>query len=500
MKTKTTRFISIILLSLCFLTTLVACKNETGSNDPLGSATPPIIETTEGQIIEEIPAVVDCDDYEFIILCKDNELWFEMYANETGSQTGDAISDALYTREIYIEDLYNCNVTLKKDSKADEKVRLNASSDEHIADALYTTGKLTLTLAKTGTLRNVLDIPELRLSNSYWDQNIQKEYRIGKALYCLEGDINIRDDLRTMQVTINKTLYEKYGLNETYGDIYKLVTDYEWTFDKMVEMTKDRYEDPDDNGQSMQDTYGVLMETTAPYYFFLGSGIRPVVTVDNVLVSCLEDPLILEAADKAISILDNNAYCMINSGSIKGVTDTWPDAITIFKNDQTLFRSSALSSVNGYIDMTSEYGILPIPMMFDTNERYYCWVSSSNHYPLSIPYNGVEDISKTAIIIEAMAYYSKYLKQDNYNEAFYERLADFRLGQTPEDVEMLDIIFESKTYELDQPLVITGFENQMWNRAKARSTSSMASVISAYRDRAKYNAEQTQSDFAKIEQ
>ena len=503
MKNIALRVTSVALVVLMLLTALVACggTNDPAQTTPSGEAftTPSAGDVTEGETKELAPEVVDCNGYNFIILCKDNQLWFEMYANETGSQTGEAISDALYAREIYVEGLYNCNIVLDKDSSADQKVRLNASGDEHIADVIYTTGKLTLSLAQVGALRNVLEIPELRLQNSYWDQNIQKEYRIGNSLYCLEGDINIRDDLRTMQVTINKTLYEKYQLHETYGDIYDIVREKKWTFDMMYEMTKDRYEDPDDNGHSMADTYGVMIETTAPYYFFLGSGLRPVKNVDSTLVSCLEDPLLLEAADKAMTLAGGGPFCIINSGNIKGVTDTWPDAITMFKNNQSLFRSSALSSVNGYIDMESDYGILPIPMIFETGDRYYCWVSSGNHYPLSIPYSGIENISVTASIIEALAYYSKYYEIDNYNEAFYERLADFRLGQTPDDVDMLDLIFSTKTYELDQPLAITGFENQMWQRTKAESTSSLAAVIKSLTTSAKTKAQKVQEAFAKIE-
>ncbi len=506
MRNKFTKFTSLALIVLMLLTALVACN---GTNDPAvttpqggGDVTTPSgggdVTSDEGETKEEAPAVIDCDKYEFIILCRDNELWFEMYANETGAQTGEAISDALYTREVTIEQMYNCEITLKKDGDADQKIDINnKSGGDHIADILYTTGTKTLNLAKTGALRDVLRIPELRLQNSYWDQNIQKEYQIGKALYCLEGDINIRDDLRTMQVTVNKDLYEKYKLNETYGDLYDLVRNKKWKFDLMMEMSKDLYEDPDANGHSMEDTYGLLAEGTAPYYFFLGSGLRAVKNNNDSLESCLDDPLLLEGVDKAMVLASTPSVCIVNSGKIIGMTSTWTDAITLFKNDQALFRSSALSSVNGYIDMKSDYGIIPIPMLFETNDRYYCWTAAGNHYPLAIPYEGVEDISMTATIIEAMAYYSKYLETDNYNQAFYERLADFRLGQTADDAEMLDLIFDSKTFELDQPLVATKLEGEMYSKTKAGYTGSFASFINSVKTTAKYNTIALQQAFDK---
>ena len=504
MKKDIRRILSLIIVFVMLVSVLAACNGENtpAETTPPGDVTTPSDEntTTPEETKELAPEVVDCDEYNFIILAKDNELWFEMYANETGAQTGEAISDALYTREVTLEQMYNCEITLVKDSKIDDKVRLNAGSGsgEHIADAIYTTGSSTLQLARAGALRNVYKIPELRLQNSYWDQNIQKEYQVGKALYCLEGDINIRDDLRTIQVTVNKDLYEKYKLNESYGNLYDLVRNKKWTFDTMMEMSKDLYEDPDANGQSMEDTYGLLSELSGPYYFFLGSGLRTVKNHNDSLESCLEDPLLLEALDKAILLASTPSVCLVNSGKVAGMTSVWTDAITLFKNDQALFRSSALSSVNGYIDMKSDYGIIPVPMLFNTNDRYYCWVSGNNHYPLSIPYDGIDDISVTASIIEAMAYYSKYLETDNYNEAFYERLADFRLGQTADDAEMLDLIFDSKTFELDRPLVVTSVESQMYNKAKEGYTGSFASVIAGAKTTAKYNAIAIQQAFDKV--
>ena len=76
-----------------------------------------------------------------------------------------------------------------------------------------------------------------------------------------------------------------------------------------------------------------------------------------------------------------------------------------------------------------------------------------------------------------MAFYSKYAKTDNYSEAFYDMLADYRLGQTVDDTEMLDIIFDSKTYELDQALVVTRVENRMYSLTKERYTGSMKPEI-----------------------
>jgi hypothetical protein len=265
-------------------------------------------------------------------------------------------------------------------------------------------------------------------------------------------------------------------------------------------MCRDLYQDVDGDGyQGMKDVYGILSEGTAPYYFFLGSGKKPVTNDNGKLVLNLGDKTILEYVDKTLELGYNPSSCVVNNGQIIGMSSTWDDAITLFKNNQALFRSSALSSVNGYVDMDSDYGILPIPMMSEIQGRYYCWTSAGNHYPLSIPAEGIKDYATSTLITEAMAFYSKYAKVDNFSEAFYEMLADYRLGQTPDDTDMLDIIFDSKTYELDQALVITKVENRMYSLTKERYSGSMKPEIDAMYDSSYNNAERITIAFKLLE-
>ena len=268
----------------------------------------------------------------------------------------------------------------------------------------------------------------------------------------------------------------------------------------MMTMCRDLYQDVDGDGfQGMKDVYGILSEGTAPYYFFLGSGKKPVTNDNGKLVLNLGDKTILEYVDKTLELGYNNASLVVNRNGLIGVTSAWTDAITIFKNNQALFRSSALSSVNGYVDMDADYGILPIPMMSEDQQRYYCWTAAGNHYPLSIPAEGIKDYATSTLITEAMAFYSKYAKVDNFSEAFYEMLADYRLGQTPDDTDMLDIIFDSKTYELDQALVITKVENRMYSLTKERYSGSMKPEIDAMYDSSYNNAERITTAFKLLE-
>jgi hypothetical protein len=171
---------------------------------------------------------------------------------------------------------------------------------------------------------------------------------------------------------------------------------------------------------------------------------------------------------------------IVNNGVWFGGNDVWTEAGNVFKGGNVLFRSNALSSVNAYIDMTGDYGILPVPNSGETHE-YFCYVSGGNHRPLSFPAN-LKEVENAMLITEATAYYSRFTSNENntsLRDAFYYVLADYRLARSPEDTRMLDIFFDSKTFDVDQTAKVTGLESAIWALAKAGNADGVASTISA---------------------
>ena len=130
--------------------------------------------------------------------------------------------------------------------------------------------------------------------------------------------------------------------------------------------------------------------------------------------------------------------------------------------------------------MTGDYGILPVPNSGETHE-YYCYVSGGNHRPLSFPAN-LKDVDNAMLISEATAYYSRFTSNTNntsLRDAFYYVLADYRLARSPEDTQMLDIFFDSKTFDVDQTAKVTGLESAIWSLSKAGNADGVSSTITA---------------------
>lgn len=477
------RIIALFCALFMLLPLAVACAEtqdpevtDAKTDAPSGAQTEaPNAETTEPEPQYPIPEAKDLNGFVYRNLIVGNTMWDFIYYAEEG-ENGNIINDALFRREAFLEETFNCEVEHIVDSKALNTLGNHIGSGLDLCEAIYLPGTDTISAAKNGYVLDINDLQGLNLDQPWWDQRIQKEYLIGSHLFTLEGDMNMLDELRSICVVFNKNLYSDYNYNTLYGTPYDLVEQNKWTFDTLMEMIKGvTVDSTDENGM-----WGMVSEVSAPYYFFLGLGKKTLVNNGGEFVSNIESEEVMSTLQKTMSLVVNPDVMIVNNGVWFGGQDVWNNATKVFKSGNALFRSNALSSVNGLIDMSSDYGILPVPNDGESNE-YYCYVSGGNHRPLSFPSN-LKDVENTMLLAEATAYYSRFTAKEgnvSLRDAFYYQLADYRLARSPEDTRMLDIFFDSKTFDVDQTGKITGLESSIWSLAKAGNVDGVASTITA---------------------
>ena len=476
------RIISLICALLVLLPMIVACsetpidptESNAQTNEPEGNA------TTSGGMTDEVttsiptPEIKDLSGYTYRVFVVSNTMWMPVHFNEEGEQNGNVIDDALYRREAFIEETYGCKLEYTIDSKALQTLGNHVSTGTDLCEALYLPGTDTIKAATTGYVLDIMDLEGLELEQPWWDQRIQEEYLIGDHLFTLEGDMNMLDELRTICVIFNKELYNNYNFNTLYGTPYDLVESNKWTYDTLIEMIKGVTSEP----ASEEGMWGMVSEVSAPYYFFLGHGEKTVTNNRGEFTVNIESESVSNTLQKTIQLAKNPDVMIVNNGEWFGGNDVWTNATKVFKSGNALFRSCALSSVNGLLEMTADYGILPVPNDGESNE-YYCYVSGGNHHPLSFPSN-LKDVENAMLVTEAISYYSRFtISESNASlrDAFYYVLADYRLARSPEDTQMLDIFFDSKTFDLDQAAKLTGLESNIYSQAKAGNTGGVVSAI-----------------------
>jgi hypothetical protein len=156
----------------------------------------------------------------------------------------------------------------------------------------------------------------------------------------------------------------------------------------------------------------------------------------------------------------------------------------MFIGDRALFRTSSLSTtLNGMPEMTSDFGILPIPMYQESQQAYYCSLNDDANRPLVIP-RFVKDPQESAEITEIISYYSRYGGDESLYEAFFERLTIAKICRKEEDRMMLELIFSSKAYDMDRMLSLIDMHGKVSSYVGSKCTTDIDSALNGALDSA----------------
>ena len=478
-----------VVLCLLMLLSTVACNKKTSTstdNKGTGQASQTEAKTEEAAKSEQdvYKPAEKVYDRDLNIYSQGNYYYF----SDADGYTGIILDDALYRRARYMQENYGITVKVNSQGKQDDLLN-GLETGDYVCDFAMLKATESVKLAQRGLFYDLNSLNNLNLSASYWDQRIQSEYAIGDKLYFLEGDYTIYDEMRTYVVLYNDTLYNDYGYYEKYGTPYQMVDSETWTLETMMEMSADMYMDNNNNQvRDEKDSYGIVGELTLVYYAFLGSGLKTVTNNNGQLSLVIKDGTaysqIYDVLENTMKIAQNESVMMPQL--LKGVSDIWGAASSVFENGRALFRTTSLSAATRLGSMSSRFGILPIPAYTENQGGYYCWVSGNNHQPLTIP-KTVSDVDIVSEMIETYCYHSKYLSGASLYDSYFEDFRYNKLCQTEDDVNMLDLVFRSKTFDFDQTTGVTGIESAMFAIARDGTFTTLSSTISSLRDSAQEN-------------
>ena len=465
-KPKLIRGLSLGLVLLMLLASAVACKND--NEDPSGDSQS--ADQTESQstndVVETTPDTAGTDektnyapeatryDRTVTIAAEARDIrWINQFVAEEADTT-DSVEYALYARQMLMKENHGVELVLNEEgSKLYTNFNTAYGAGQAYADMVFLKATDNMAAAQNGALCNLLAMPELNLDASYWDQRIQEEYRIGNRLFALEGDITTVDEMIAMVVLYNDNVYDESGYYEKYGTPYEMVANKEWTFENMLLMARPIAADDDGTtGMTEDDTWGIVSEVNAPYYMFIGSGRKVTSNTNGTLKSIATDEsaraTLINILQDVMKLATENSKFVIADRDWTG--DVWSTASDVFAEDRALFRHTSLSAAYRLNNMEGKFGLLPVPMYDDTQDGYYCWMNATEQYPLAIP-STVADKSEVAEIAEAYAYYSRYAKNSFYS-AFFDKMAAQKFCQSADDIAMLQLIMESKTYDIDSAM------------------------------------------------
>ena len=456
MKTKFTRLLSILLaiLLLCGTASMIACADE---NEPPKEGIDQTLpeEGGEEQKPEEVVRLpIDYLPEEtyggteiHVLEWTVNDMpilrvpWEEI---DVDTQTGIMLEDAIFDRNATVEEKYDVKITK-------EYVDINGSppynsvfrANEQSGDQRFQ--MITLITARIAPyclenmMVNMFELENLHTDMPWWNQDSVRSYTVGDALFFAAPEMLLRDKGATASVFFNKGIATDYEV----PDLYEMVRQGEWTLDEMLMISEDVTVDldGDDAASSDQDLYGFTGGfRDIPYYVFAGMDKKFAQINDDGYLEMLfgtDESYVLAWQDILDLVMFSDCYYG-NAADPKLI----PNGFEPFESDKALFAMDLVRRVVIMRNMETDYGILPMPKYDEAQEDYASLVWMHHDSVLGIP-GSVTNTDAVSTVLEYMSYLSYY---DIY-PIFYETVLSDRSMRDEQSVDMLEIIFRTRTFD-----------------------------------------------------
>ncbi len=293
----------------------------------------------------------------------------------TGETDGGLVNDAVLERNIQVEELLGVEleftqIDLNYSQVAGDIRRFTTSGTDEfdlVINDIYAYAELLI----EGNFRNVLDDDcVFDFERPYWYKDYMDDLRLMDGYqYVLAGDYFI-DILRDAHLLLlNKQIYLDH-YNRKADELYDVVTNFEWTYEKMNEIITDMYTDKNLNGtKDKGDQFG-FMEPE-----FWGGSIPFSVSGNPTFISRDEDgypTVVLHEGDRANQLANAMSTLFNNESSSVGLTGD-VDLLTAFTQDECLIVGyQRLGSLENAIlrQMEGDAAVLPYPMLFASDKKY----------------------------------------------------------------------------------------------------------------------------------
>lgn len=450
-----------LILSAATVVGIASCgKEQTPSDDsktPVGT-TADVTSLKSGPVFPDLE--FDNEEILFLTEDSDNSLYMsrEIYAE---SQNGELINDAVYKRNLKVEEQFKVKIAEERVSDATNQAHRTLLAGDDVYDVVMPYMNTSINNALEGLYLNLYDVPHLELDNPWWDQRANESLTVDGNLYFTTGDISILDNECSMVIFFNKKIIEDNKLDNPY----ELVRSGKWTMDKFFGMIGDAASDL--NGDSEMkiedDQFGLFCQSNVPHSLWFGAGER-ISTVDksgNIKLSMKS-----ERSAEMIPYILENCYSDSVSQLYSWSDDGFRKSVSAFNGGRILFAGWALVDINSIRDCKFDFGILPYPKYNESQDEYYNLISTVLVPGVSIPVTNSEP-EKAGLILEAMAYYSV----DTLTAAYYDNALHTRYIRDEESGEMLDIIFATRVYDLGFISNVGGLGKLMENMFSKKKTN-----------------------------
>lgn len=459
------KIIALIIVTLLFCSVFIACGNDNSGNtanpnnnndnntnaDVNNGVTEqggdtPIGDSNTGSLTEDLKDNIpelDFAGHEFKILNTDQaDLYYMNLIMEplVYEDTGDIINDAAYRRSIEIQERFNCSIKeiTASNSNRNSWFRKSASAGDNAYDISCIAYGDALSAASDGLIYDINELVYVDLDAPWYDQNAKSSLSVmGKVFFC-PGAYEVSNFDMTRILLFNKKMMQDYGITE---DVYQLVKDGKWTFEKFYNMAKLVSDDLNGDGKyDKTDLFGAGSTADHVVYgtFMMGAG-------EMMIKKDAEDIPYFAAGSERFNNVMTNMVDNFYAGNFyyypKNATGSEDWCTDMFNENRLLFYIITFNRIPKFRNMDADFGILPAPKFDEVQDRYYC---ESGSGMLAVIPQTSENPDRSGAFLEAYSYYGYKYVVPSYKEVSLKT----KMARDDESSAMVDIIDISRVYDL----------------------------------------------------
>lgn len=454
MKKHTSKsLVALVLLLALTVGFVVGCNNtdnpsgstaDTTTKSPGGNTQTPS-DTTGVELDEYGRVIVDdgipelnYNDRTFTVHTRGN---VEQYEWKADSQNGDHLSNAIYERNLAVEDRLGIRLNIIAEGTwADyasvtlPKIKASIMTGDGAYDLIAGFSTPIASMATTGLLTNLNNVEQLDFDKPWWSSNMVDELTVGDANYFAVGSLSLSMIYSMQCIFVNTPMLEEI---ESGYNIYNTVLENKWTWEEMMRLASNAYRDNGNGVKDDDDRYGLAFTDTTnsiyAYYYSTGSKF--------VTRNASGDVELSINAEKNHEIVGKLIDMMYNSEYARTPSSKEPD----FTQGNILFLDHWLYwGQTNYKDNMETYGIVPMPMYSESQGRYYTPVQSGMHM-YCIP-TDVKSLEQNGYITEALAAESYRSLQPVY----FEIVLKVKYAKEEATSKMLDIMYDTVIFDFGQ--------------------------------------------------
>lgn len=352
---------------------------------------------------------------------KEFEIWSE-------DLTGEVTNDSIYNRNLTIEERFKVKITAEVLTDVHSKVNQYVIAGDDAFEVMGFQAYLSYTPITAKALQNWYDMPYMDFEQPWYNKITNDAATFNGKLFNLTCSLSVTQMQYTYAMFFNQRIVEEFGY--TPSNLYQLVYDNEWTFDKFKEIVTSIYIDVNGDGKKdVNDVYGYAAELTHPSDVWLAAFDQPVSGKDsdgNVIIEFVNE--------KTMSALEK-IYDLTYNYDSTNVYSTQYDEYKYFANSKVAICPLPFKVAYAELrDMADSYGILPYPK-WDSNQEQYKTNIFDQYSAYGVP-KTVSDTKFVGIIMQALcaeSYKTVY-------PAFYDVALKNKYTEDLDTAAMVDIV------------------------------------------------------------